>query len=214
MRIIYLLIGLFFPSVYGNVHPHQNGLLPQLINVDGSLTSHNAHQSLEPNHYSGNYYSQNQQPYQGGFLSQAGNDLKHTAQGVSDQFHNAGEALGNAPQNLMNGINNMGHQISQTFDNFLNSGLSKLNDLKGQFTEKFRPLLDNAIQIFQTPRSEKEKWNEVSNSLLPLPNSAFKLVQRVESTNLNEAEKQQLYQRIADAVSPQQQNSHQSHHKK
>lgn len=167
------MFGLFLSFVYGNDHFHQNGLLPQLINADGSLTPHSSYQAHGINNYGGNYYPPNQQPYHSGFLSQAGNDIKHAAQGVSDHFHNAGEALSNAPHNFVDGINNMGNQISHSFDNMLQSGLNKLNELKGQFTEKFRPLLDNAIQIFQTPRSEKEKWNEVCNRLLPLTNLSF-----------------------------------------
>lgn len=153
-----------------------NNQLPQLINADGSLTAHHDQQPLS-NGYS-NYYPQNQQPFQqaGNYLSQAGSELKQGAQNfgneMRNQVQNAGEALGNAPRNFVNGVqdlgsrigqgfDNLGNRIGQGFDNMVQSGLNKLNDLKGQFAEKFRPLLDNAIQIFQTPRTEKEKWNEV-----------------------------------------------------
>lgn len=162
-----LLIGLcmwiclWIDLVVGNENSHHNGL-PQLINADGSLTGHGGHQALETSHYN-NYYPQPQQPYQGAgnFLSQASGELKQTAHNMADHLHNAGEALSNAPGNFVDNMNNMGHQISHGFENMLQNGLNKLNELKGQFSEKFRPLLDNAIQIFQTPRTEKEKWNEV-----------------------------------------------------
>jgi hypothetical protein len=143
---------------------YNNNQLPQLINADGSLTAHHDQQPINSNGYA-NYYPQNQQPYQqaGNFFSQAGNELKQGAQNFGNQMQNAGEALGNAPRNFVNGVQDLGSQLSQGFDNMVQSGLNKLNDLKGQFAEKFRPLLDNAIQIFQTPRTEKEKWNEVSS---------------------------------------------------
>ncbi|KAI6176792.1 hypothetical protein M3Y97_00837100 [Aphelenchoides bicaudatus] len=196
---------LLFTFVVSN-NGYSTGQLPQLINADGSLTAHHDQQAVNPNYYS-NYPQQIQQPFQqaGNFLAQTGSDLKQGAQNfgsdlkqgaqnfghqMQNHVQNAGEALGNAPRNFVDGMHNIGNQLSQGFDNMVQNGLNKLNELKGQFAEKFRPLLDNAIQIFQTPKTEKEKWNE--------------LVQRVEATNLSEQEKQQLYQKIADATGPQQ----------
>jgi hypothetical protein len=131
-------------------------------------------------------------------LSQAGQELKGAAQNVGDRLYNAGEALSNAPRNFVDNVGNkldgMGQQIAQTFDNAVQFGISKLKELQSQFSEKFRPLVDNAIQIFEKPGTEKQHWNE--------------LVERVESTNLSEAEKQELYQRIANATVPQQRSPH------
>lgn len=135
------------------------------MNADGSLTSGNARQAFGNNNY-GNYYPpQQQQPYQNSLFSQAGNELKQTANSMSNHLQNAGDALSNAPRNFVDNVSNMGHQISNSFDNMVQNGLNKLNDLKNQFGEKFRPLIDNALQIFQTPRTEKEKWNEMSLNL-------------------------------------------------
>lgn len=120
MMVFNLLICLPVLLVYAD---HQQAQLPQLLNADGSLTANRGQ-------YPNNQYLQNhlfQQP--GNFFSQTGNELKQAAHGMNDRLHDGvhsvGEALDNAPRNLVDNMNNVGHQIASSFDNMVQNGLNK-----------------------------------------------------------------------------------------
>ncbi|KAI6187992.1 hypothetical protein M3Y98_00305500 [Aphelenchoides besseyi] len=165
---------------------HPNGHLPQLLNADGSYTNGNGMEHAAETQYANYYQNQPPQYHQDGFFPQAVHEFKQGMNSVGQHLQHAGESLSNLPHNF---VDNVGHQISNSFENVYQSGIDRLRGLQGHFSEKFRPLIDSAIEIFQKSGNEKQHWNE--------------LVERVESTNLSEHEKQDLYQKIANATVPQ-----------
>ncbi|CAD5219097.1 unnamed protein product [Bursaphelenchus xylophilus] len=182
------------------------GQLPQFVNADGSLSS--GGQSAASNVFNGatnaienagqqlgqlpqsvangaeNAYQHGQQ-----YLQQGVDGMKNAANQFGNRLEQFGNELAEGPRNFLNNVGQMGTQFQNGIDQALRSGVDKLKELQNAIGEKFRPLMDKAVEIFGKPGTEKEHWNE--------------LVSNVESTNLSQQEKQEVYQKIANATAPQ-----------
>ncbi|CAD5214284.1 unnamed protein product [Bursaphelenchus okinawaensis] len=181
--------------------------LPQLVNADGSLSNPTA-QSMASNFAQGasNAFDQagqslSQVPqsiangansaYQQGqqYVQQGVDGMKNAANQFGNKLEQFGNDLAEGPRQFLNNVGQMSNQIQTGFDNALKSGVEKLKELQTTIGEKFRPMTDKALEIFGRPGSEKEHWNE--------------LVTQVEGSNLTPQEKQEIYQKIANATAPQ-----------
>ncbi|KAH7731718.1 hypothetical protein AAVH_00616 [Aphelenchoides avenae] len=119
-----------------------------------------------------------------------GQQVQSHVQSAGENIDRAGQSLANVGDKLTNGASNAVNQVANAVREAGELALGKLKEAKNEIAEKFRPMVDNAIEIFQQPGDMKQRWD--------------KLVEKVENTNLTVPEKQELYQKIANATSEQQ----------
>lgn len=91
-----------------------------------------------------------------------GQQVQSQAQAAAEHVDRAGQSLASVGDKLANSANNAVNQVGNAVREAGELAINKLREAKNEISEKFRPVLDNAIEIFQQPAGNiKERWDKV-----------------------------------------------------